>query len=48
MRIEDVVALKEVLDILKQTRPKLAPVNVWQAYEQLETGNGKSPRHSVP
>lgn len=47
MRIEDVIALREVLDILKQTRPKLAPVNVWQAYEQFETINGKSPKNEL-
>ncbi|MCP4107292.1 MAG: DEAD/DEAH box helicase family protein [Desulfobacteraceae bacterium] len=39
--------LREVLDILKQTRPVLAPVNVWQAYEQLEKVRGKSPKNEL-
>jgi type I restriction enzyme, R subunit len=31
------------LDIIKRDRPQLAPLRVWQAYEQLEQVNGRSP-----
>lgn len=34
--------VKEVLDKIKLNRPHLAPVRVWQAYEQLEQVKGKS------
>ncbi len=33
--------VKEVLDILKQQRPHLAPLGVWQAYEQVEQVNSQ-------
>jgi len=35
--------IKEVLDTLKRKKPRLAPVKVWQAYEQVEKVNGKYP-----
>lgn len=35
--------VKELLDIIKRDRPQLAPLRVWQAYEQLEQVNGRSP-----
>ena len=35
--------VQEVLYILKMQKPILAPLRVWQAYEQLEQVNGKSP-----
>jgi len=39
--------IKEVLEILKQTRPALAPLRVWQAYEQVEKVNGRSPKNEL-
>ncbi|GBC60817.1 restriction endonuclease subunit R [Desulfonema ishimotonii] len=39
--------LRDVLDILKQSRPTLAPVHVWQAYAQLEKVDGKSPENEL-
>ena len=39
--------IKEVLDTLKQNKPRLAPVKVWQAYEQVENVNGKSPKNEL-
>jgi type I restriction enzyme R subunit len=35
--------VKEVLDKLKSDKPKLAPLNVWQAYEQVDTYKGNKP-----
>jgi len=35
--------VQEVLEILKNQKPNLAPLRVWQAYEQIEQVNGKSP-----
>lgn len=35
--------VKELLDTIKQNKPNLAPLRVWQAYEQIERVNGKSP-----
>jgi type I restriction enzyme, R subunit len=35
--------VKELLDIIKRDKPQLAPLRVWQAYEQLEQVNGRSP-----
>jgi type I restriction enzyme R subunit len=32
-----------VLDILKTQKPYLAPLQVWQAYEQVEEVSGKNP-----
>jgi len=39
--------IKEVLDKLKADKPVLAPLHVWQAYEQLEAVNGKSPKNEL-
>jgi len=39
--------IKEVLEKLKADKPVLAPLHVWQAYEQLETVNGKSPKNEL-
>jgi type I restriction enzyme, R subunit len=35
--------VKELLDIIKRDKPQLAPLRVWQAYEQLEQVNSRSP-----
>ena len=35
--------VQEVLDVLKMQKPTLAPLRVWQAYEQIEQVNGRSP-----
>lgn len=35
--------IQEVLEILKTQKPTLAPLRVWQAYEQIEQVNDKSP-----
>jgi len=39
--------IKEVLGTLKRNRPRLAPARVWQAYEQVEKVNGKSPKNEL-
>ncbi len=39
--------IKEVFDTLKQNKPRLAPARVWQAYEQVEKVNGKSPKNEL-
>ena len=39
--------IKAVLDTLKQNKPRLAPARVWQAYEQVEKVNGKSPKNEL-
>ena len=39
--------LKEVLTIVKEQKPYLAPLNVWHAYEQLEKVNGGSPANEL-
>ena len=39
--------VKDVLARLQTERPALAPAHVWQAYEQLETVNGRSPKKRV-
>ncbi len=39
--------IKEVLEKLKADRPNLAPLRVWQAYEQLEKVDGKSPKNEL-
>ena len=39
--------VKEVLEKLRMDKPLLAPLYVWQAYEQLEEGNGKSPKDEL-
>ncbi len=39
--------LKDVLEVLKAQKPHLAPLRVWQAYEQLEKVNGHSPKNEL-
>jgi type I restriction enzyme R subunit len=39
--------IKEVLELLKQNKPRLAPARVWQAYEQVEKVSGKSPKNEL-
>ena len=39
--------VKELLDTLKQNRPRLAPHNVWQAYRQLDEVTGNSPQNEL-
>ncbi|KXS46775.1 MULTISPECIES: type I restriction endonuclease subunit R [Methanohalophilus] len=39
--------IKEVLEKLKAEKPYLAPLRVWQAYEQLEEVNGNSPKNEL-
>ncbi len=39
--------ITEVLQALKANRPYLAPVRVWEAYEQLEKADGRSPRNEL-
>ncbi len=39
--------VKDVLEKLRINKPMLAPLYVWQAYEQLEEVNGKSPKSEL-
>jgi type I restriction enzyme R subunit len=39
--------IKEVLDTLKRNKPRLAPARIWQAYEQVERVNGRSPKNEL-
>ncbi|HET8865744.1 MAG TPA: type I restriction-modification enzyme R subunit C-terminal domain-containing protein [Gracilimonas sp.] len=39
--------MKEVLDLIKQKKPQMAPLNVWNAWEQVEGGNGTSPKNEL-
>lgn len=39
--------IKKVLDTLKRNKPHLSPANVWQAYEQVEKVNGRSPKNEL-
>lgn len=39
--------MKELLNTLKQNRPHLAPLHVWNAYQQLETVKDDSPRSEL-
>ncbi len=39
--------IKDVLETLKANRPHLAPVRVWEAYEQLEKVDGKSAKEEL-
>ena len=39
--------IREVLETIKQNKPRLVPVNVWQAYEQVEKVNGRSPKNEL-
>ena len=39
--------IEELLNIIKQQKPALAPLHVWQAYEQIEKVNGRSPKNEL-
>jgi type I restriction enzyme R subunit len=39
--------IKDVLEALKANRPHLAPVRVWEAYDQLEKVDGKSAKEEL-
>jgi type I restriction enzyme R subunit len=39
--------IKEVFEILKREKPQLAPLRIWQAYEQVEKVNGQSPKSEL-
>ena len=39
--------VKELLEAIKTTKPVLAPLNVWRAYEQVEKVNGQSPKNEL-
>jgi len=39
--------VKEVLDIIKQKKPQMAPLNVWNAWAQVEGANGTSPKNEL-
>jgi type I restriction enzyme R subunit len=39
--------IKEVMDKLRLEKPHFAPLRIWQAYEQLEKVNGKSPKNEL-
>ncbi|MDP3103487.1 MAG: type I restriction-modification enzyme R subunit C-terminal domain-containing protein [Candidatus Methanoperedens sp.] len=39
--------VKDVLEKLRMDKPLLAPLYVWQAYEQLEEVNGNSPKSEL-
>ncbi|MDE0514426.1 MAG: DEAD/DEAH box helicase family protein [Gammaproteobacteria bacterium] len=39
--------VKELLDTLKQNKPRIAPHNVWQAYQQLDEVKGNSPQNEL-
>ncbi len=39
--------VKDILEKLRMDKPTLAPLYVWQAYEQLEEVNGKSPKDEL-
>lgn len=39
--------IREVLDVIKRTKPTLAPLDVWQAYEQIETVKDTSPKNEL-
>ncbi len=39
--------IKEVLELIKQNRPALAPLKVWQAYEQIEKVSDKSLKNEL-
>ncbi len=39
--------MKEVLDLIKQKKPQMAPLNVWNAWEQVNGANGKSPKNEL-
>jgi type I restriction enzyme, R subunit len=39
--------VKEVLDLIRQKKPKMAPLNVWNAWEQVGRVNGQSPKNEL-
>lgn len=39
--------VKEVLDLIKRKKPQMAPLNVWNAWKQVEGANGKSPKNDL-
>lgn len=39
--------IKELLEKIKENKPNLAPLRVWQAYEQLEKVNGDTPKDEL-
>nr|WP_222838870.1 type I restriction-modification enzyme R subunit C-terminal domain-containing protein [Ilyobacter polytropus] len=39
--------IKELMEILKKAKPRLAPLNVWRAYEEIEGAAGKSPKDEL-
>ncbi|MEX2477697.1 MAG: type I restriction-modification enzyme R subunit C-terminal domain-containing protein [Gracilimonas sp.] len=39
--------VKEVLDLIKQKKPQMAPLNVWNAWEQVEGATGTSPKNDL-
>ena len=39
--------IKEVLDVLKKSRPALTPIRVWEAYERIEKVNARSPKNEL-
>lgn len=39
--------VKEVLDLIKQKKPQMAPLNVWKAWEQVGKVNGQSPKNEL-
>lgn len=39
--------IKELLEKIKENKPNLAPIRVWQAYEQIEKVNGENPKDEL-
>lgn len=39
--------IKEVLDVIRKSKPTLAPAHVWASYELVEKVNGKSPKNEL-
>jgi len=39
--------MKEVLEIIRQQKPHMAPLNVWNAWQQVEGANGQSPKNNL-
>ncbi len=39
--------VKEVLDLIRQKKPHMAPLNVWSAWEQAEGAAGTSPKNEL-
>lgn len=40
-------AIRELLEAIKLSKPQLAPLRVWQAYEQIEQVSGKNPLNEL-